>query len=50
MSVRLPTILGKAIGDVHQTLNQEVSIRWHRPSAPTCLTADLLLDRGGAHC
>ena len=23
MSVRLPTILGKAIGDVHQTLNQE---------------------------
>lgn len=24
MSVRLPTILGKGIADVHQTLNQEV--------------------------
>jgi hypothetical protein len=27
MSVRLPTILGKGIADVHQTLNQEVSLK-----------------------
>jgi hypothetical protein len=31
MSVRLPTILGKGIADVHQTLNQEVRISEMQP-------------------
>jgi hypothetical protein len=38
MSFRLPNILGKAIGDVHQTLNQEVSASTCRVAASTCFS------------
>lgn len=36
MSVRLPTILGKGIADVHQTLNQEVSQKRRSAIVPSC--------------